>query len=146
MGDARRLLDVCKAALQAACPAGVVSSSTVVTLPVVSRTLFEFFRSGQASRVEELPRLAQVVLACLCGMVQEAENRGKETGKRKGVTALREAYLQVCKRVVGGSRPNVAEFNQLLDQLVHNGICKMGDGKRGRPMDRAVGMLFCSDE
>ena len=39
-----------------------------------------------------------------------------------------------------------AEFNQLLDQLVHNGICKMGDGKRGRPMDRAVGMLFCSDE
>ncbi|KAK8822755.1 hypothetical protein WA556_001648 [Blastocystis sp. ATCC 50177/Nand II] len=144
MGDARRLLDVCKAALQAACPAGVVSSSTVVTLPVVSRTLFEFFRSGQASRVEELPRLAQVVLACLCGMVQEAENRGKETGKRKGVTAtqLREAYLQVCKRVVGGSRPNVAEFNQLLDQLVHNGICKMGDGKRGRPMDRAIVMLL----
>ena len=98
--------------------------------------------------MEELPRLAQVVLACLCGMVQEAENRGKEAGKRKGVTAtqLREAYLQVCKRVVGGSRPNAAEFNQLLDQLVHNGICKMGDGKRGRPMDRAVGMLFCSDE
>ena len=143
MGDARRLLDVCKAALQNACPAGVVSSNTVVSLPVVSKTLFEFFRSGQASRVEELPRMAQVVLACLCGMVQEVEN----SGKKKSVMAvqLRDVYLQVFKCVVGGSRPNVAEFNQLLDQLVHNGICKMGEGKRGRPMDRPVGWNGVND-
>ena len=137
MGDARRLLDVCKAALQASFPAGVVTASSCVTLPCMSTVLRQFFRSSQASRVEELPRLAQVLLACLCGMVEEVEAQEK---KKKGVTPaqLKEVYVQVHKTVVGGTRPNLVEFNQLMDQLTHNGICKIADAKRMKPADRPV--------
>ena len=144
MGDARRLLDVCKTALQSVYSEGLVTNEKTVQISAMSKTLFQFFRSDQSAQVEALPRLAQVLLACLCSLMRSLEQpREKSRAKPNPVTPnrLREMYLQVHRNVVGGTRPNVAEFNVLLDQLVNNGICKVLDSKRLRPMDRPIMMI-----
>lgn len=118
----------------------VVTNEKTVQISAMSRTLFQFFRSDQSAQVEALPRLAQVLLACLCSLMRALEEQGKSRARLSAVTPsrLREMYLQVHRNIVGGTRPNATEFNVLLDQLVNNGICKVVDSKRLRPMDRPV--------
>lgn len=86
--------------------------------------------------------MAQVLLACLCGLIKNMEEREKEAGKVKlnAVTPnrLREMYIQVHKNLIGGTRPNVSEFTTLLDQLINNGICKIVASKRLKLLDRPV--------
>lgn len=116
----------------------------------MSKTLFQFFRDSKTSILDSLPRLAQVLLACLCGLIKNLEEKGKEAGKVKlnAVTPnrLREMYLQVHKNLIGGTRPNVSEFTTLLDQLINNGICKIVNSNRLKLLDRpvvAVGRVQC---
>lgn len=108
----------------------------------MSKTLFQFFRDSQSSILDSLPRMAQVLLACLCGLIKNMEEREKEAGKVKlnAVTPnrLREMYIQVHKNLIGGTRPNVSEFTTLLDQLINNGICKIVASKRLKLLDRPV--------
>lgn len=70
------------------------------------------------------------------------EEREKQAEKVKlnAVTPnrLREMYIQVHKNLIGGTRPNVAEFTTLLDQLINNGICKIVVSKRLKLLDRPV--------
>ena len=143
MGDARRLLDICKSVLQLVFDSGVVIPTISVQVPQMSKVLFQFFRSSELSQVSELPRLVQVLLACLCGMVKEMEERSKNPQLKKTFkaitgTSLRAVYLQVQKNMIGGSRPSVTDFGILFDQLVHNGFCKVVQSKRLKPMDRPV--------
>lgn len=86
--------------------------------------------------------MAQVLLACLCGLIKNMGEREKEAGKVKLNAAtpnrLREMYIQVHKNLIGGTRPNVSEFTTLLDQLINNGICKIVASKRLKLLDRPV--------
>lgn len=143
-GDARRLLDICKSALQTTFLDGIVSEDKSVTLPVMSKTLFRFFRSDESSRISMLPRLVQILLACLCGMAKEMEMRStnpkfKNQSKTITTASLRSVYLQVQKNMTGGVRPNANDFGILVDQLVHNGFCKVVSSRRLKPVDRPVG-------
>lgn len=145
MGDARRLLDICKSVLQLVFDTGVIIPTVSVQVPQMSKVLFQFFRSSELSQVAELPRLVQVLLACLCGMVKEMEERSKNPQLKKTIkaingTSLRSVYLQVQKNMIGGSRPSVTDFGILFDQLVHNGFCKVVQSKRLKPMDRPVAL------
>lgn len=147
-GDARRLLDICKSALQTTFSDGVVSADKSVTLPEMSKTLFRFFRSGESSRISMLPRLVQILLACLCGMAKEMEMRStnpKYKNQPKTITtaSLRSVYLQVQKNMTGGVRPNANDFGTLVDQLVHNGFCKVVSSRRLKPVDRPVCDVLC---
>lgn len=126
----------------------MVSEDKAVTLPVMSKTLFRFFRSDESSRISMLPRLVQILLACLCGMAKEMEMRStnpKFKNQSKTITSasLRAVYLQVQKNMTGGVRPNVNDFGILVDQLVHNGFCKIVVSRRLKPVDRPVGDNRC---
>lgn len=95
-----------------------------------------------------LPRLVQILLACLCGMAKEMEMRStnpKFKNQSKTITSasLRAVYLQVQKNMTGGVRPNVNDFGILVDQLVHNGFCKIVVSRRLKPVDRPVGDNIC---
>ena len=46
MGDARRLLDICKSVLQLVFDSGVVIPTISVQVPQMSKVLFQFFRSN----------------------------------------------------------------------------------------------------
>ena len=113
-----------------------------MSIATMSKTLFQFFRDSQSSILDSLPRMAQVLLACLCGLIKNMEEREKQAEKVKlnAVTPnrLREMYIQVHKNLIGGTRPNVAEFTTLLDQLINNGICKIVVSKRLKLLDRPV--------
>lgn len=143
MGDARRLLDICKSVLQNVYPEGMIKEDVVVRIPDMSKTLFNFFRTSEDARIHDLPRLVQVLLACLCSLVKEMEARSKNPklksqSKSISGTMLRMVYLQVQKQMLGGTRPSVTDFGVLLDQLVHNGFCKIVQSKRLKPLDRPV--------
>ena len=79
--------------------------------------------------------MVQVLLACLCSMIA-----AKMESKQVSVTpnTLKVVYLQVLKKYIGGTRPSVAEFQQLFDQLVNNGICKVVHSMKLKPLDRPV--------
>ena len=147
MGDARRLLDICKSVLQNVYSDGIIKEGVVVRVPDMSRTLSQFFRSGGDSRIHDLPRLVQVLLACLCSILKEMESRMKNPkfkNQSKSISGvmLRAVYMQVQKQLLGGTRPSVTEFGVLFDQLVHNGFCKVVQSKRLKPADRPVS--YCS--
>lgn len=130
------MLDICKSALQTVCPGNLVNQDTIVSISVMSQLLSQFFRPDQQSIITDLPRMVQVLLACLCSMVIEKQ----ESGKSFSVTpnSLKAVYIQVLKGVIGGNRPNTSEYQQLFDQLVNNGVCKVVHSTRLKPMDRPV--------
>ena len=72
--------------------------------------------------------------------MEEREKEAEKKVKLNAVTPnrLREMYIQVHKNLIGGTRPNVAEFTTLLDQLINNGICKIVASKRLKLLDRPV--------
>ena len=141
-GDARRLLDLCKTALQTVHDEGVIVKEKMVTISVMSRILGNMFRPNQQSIISNLPRMAQVLLACLCSMIQQ---KTVQTTKQIQVTpnTLKVVYLKVLKNLIGGTRPTLTEFQQLFDQLVHNGICKVVHSTKLKPLARPVRNIAC---
>lgn len=109
----------------------------VVTISIMSKLLSQFFRPDQHSLIADLPRMVQVLLACLCSMVKE---KMESTTKQVNITpnSLKSVYLLVLKNIIGGTRPSVSEFQQLFDQLVNNGICKVVNSRKLKPLDRPV--------
>lgn len=141
-GDARRLLDICKTVLQQTYNDNLVSNEKVVTIANMSKLLSQFFRPNQQSIISDLPRMVQVLLACLCAMMKEKQEKLESTNQIKTIqitaNTLKQVYIQVLKNIIGGTRPSVIEYQQLFDQLINNGICKVVSSSRQKPGDKPV--------
>lgn len=111
----------------------------------MSKLLSQFFRPDQHSIISDLPRMVQVLLACLCSMMKEKQERLESSNQIKTFqitpNSLKQVYVQVLKNIIGGTRPSVVEYQQLFDQLVNNGICKVVSSSRQKPGDRPVGRV-----
>ncbi|KAK8790045.1 hypothetical protein WA158_006825 [Blastocystis sp. Blastoise] len=145
MGDARKVLDICKRALEINLTR---DPPTMVSLGDISKVLRSFFGSSTNDFLNELPIRVQELLGVLCGMSQSIESivTPKMRAKQKlTITAVKKVYTKVMNAVVTITRTSLSDFNMLIEQLINNSIIKKSGSKLIKDTDVLTLQLTTND-